>query len=75
MFQGWKEVAISYRVNEYCLNCGACMDICPEGAIIEGEEKSSIDPGKCNECGICIKNFFCPAQAIGPDKAETQAAL
>jgi Fe-S-cluster-containing hydrogenase component 2 len=40
------------------------MDICPEGAIIQGEDKSSIDPEKCTDCGICVNEFFCPAQAI-----------
>ena len=51
------------------------MDICPKGAIIEGEEKSSIDPARCNECGICIKEFFCPAQAIGPEEAKKLAGV
>jgi ferredoxin len=61
------EGAIAYRILDDCVNCGACIDECPQGAIIEGEEKSSIDPDKCIECGHCIDEFFCPAYAIVRD--------
>ncbi len=55
---------MTHIITDDCLNCGACLDECPQGAIIEGEEKSSIDPEKCNDCGYCVSDFFCPAQAI-----------
>lgn len=55
---------MTYRITETCLNCGGCIDECPQGAIIEGEEKSSIDPEKCNDCGYCVENLFCPGFAF-----------
>jgi len=55
---------LTYRITEDCLNCGACIDECPEGAIIEGNDRSRIDPEKCTGCGICVEKFFCPALAI-----------
>jgi ferredoxin len=53
-----------YRITDDCLNCGACIDECPEGAIIAGDDKSRIDQDKCTECSVCIEKFFCPAVAI-----------
>jgi len=55
---------MAYKITEDCVNCGGCLDECPEGAITEGDEKSSIDPEKCTDCGFCVEKFFCPAQAI-----------
>lgn len=53
-----------YRITDDCVNCGACIDECPEGAIIAGDDRSRIDPDKCTECGVCVEKFFCPAVAI-----------
>jgi ferredoxin len=55
---------MAYRITEDCVNCGGCIDECPEGAIIEGDDKSSIDPEKCTDCAICVTEYFCPALAI-----------
>ena len=59
-----KEAVVAYIITEDCVNCGGCIDECPEGAIIEGDEKTSIDPEKCTDCGACVVDYFCPAQAI-----------
>ncbi|MFA5360489.1 MAG: 4Fe-4S binding protein [Candidatus Paceibacterota bacterium] len=46
-----------------CIGCGACIGICPNGAIkIEKDGKSSIDQKKCKHCGECQK--VCPMKAI-----------
>jgi len=55
---------VPYRITDDCLNCGACIDECPEGAIIAGDDRSRIDQDKCTECGTCVEKFFCPAVAI-----------
>ena len=59
---------MTYKITEDCVNCGDCIDICPEGAIIEGDEKSSIDPAKCTDCGVCVNEYLCPANAIVKDE-------
>jgi len=55
---------MAYRITEDCVNCGGCIDECPEGAIIEGDDKSRIIADKCTDCGICVTEYFCPALAI-----------
>jgi ferredoxin len=51
-----------YIVTAECINCGACVAGCDNGAISEGELQSHIDPTLCIECGTCELN--CPVSAI-----------
>lgn len=46
-----------------CAGCGACVAICPVGAITIGEDgKAVIDQEKCIKCGKCKE--VCPFNAI-----------
>jgi ferredoxin len=47
-------------VEDNCLQCGHCADLCPVGAI-DPENSASIDISKCILCHACIKG--CPADA------------
>ncbi len=53
---------IEYHITEDCITCGNCMDACGDDAIIEGDEKYSIDQEKCIKCGACQER--CPVDAI-----------
>jgi NAD-dependent dihydropyrimidine dehydrogenase PreA subunit len=65
---------VAYKVTEACLQCGYCLERCPEGAIIAGEkihteglilQPVTIDPDICTDCGVCVsEEYWCPAQAI-----------
>jgi len=36
-----------------CTGCGACVDVCPFGAMGVVDECVAIDAGRCHGCGIC----------------------
>ncbi|GEM_PF-1305172 len=47
-----------------CVGCGACLKICPSGAIkIDKDGKAFIIQDKCRGCGICQN--VCSFSAIG----------
>lgn len=49
------------KISDECVACGACMEVCPEEAIGEGDIYS-IDPDKCSECETCVET--CPIGCI-----------
>ncbi len=47
-----------------CVACGACMKVCPRGAIsIYRGCHAAVEETKCVGCGLCGKT--CPAGCIG----------
>ncbi len=53
---------MAYNINQDCINCGACDDSCPVGAISEAGDKRAIDADNCIDCGACVDT--CPVGAI-----------
>ena len=45
-----------------CLVCERCIDICPQNAIFEEDDKILIDEKKCIGCSKCLKE--CPQNSI-----------
>ncbi len=48
-----------------CIDCGACVSICPSDALYKTEDHSiKLDPDKCNgvTCGLCLDS--CPRRAL-----------
>lgn len=66
------------KVDDNCVQCGECADICPQGAIA-ADDSAAIDHKKCITCCACIKH--CPQSARtmkpGPvhDAAQRLASL
>ena len=52
---------MAYVISDDCLACGACADVCPVGAIKEGDGKFVIDADECIDCGSCAE--ACPVEA------------
>ncbi len=53
---------MAHTINQDCINCGACDDSCPVGAISEAGDKRVIDADNCIDCGACVDT--CPVGAI-----------
>lgn len=41
---------MALSITDHCVNCYACMDVCPSGAIARGDQHFEIDASRCNEC-------------------------
>lgn len=52
---------MAYKINENCINCGACAGACPMSCISQGDERHVIDPAVCIDCGSCAG--VCPVEA------------
>jgi len=52
---------MAYKINDACVNCGACDSECAVEAISEKDGKRFIDD-KCVDCGACVS--ACPVEAI-----------
>lgn len=53
---------MAHTINDECITCGTCVDVCPEGAISEGDDLYVIDSQKCTDCETCVEE--CPVSAI-----------
>lgn len=51
-----------YRINNKCISCGACLDVCLEGAIQNIDGAMSVDEKKCIGCARC--KSICPSSAF-----------
>lgn len=52
-------------VNDSCVKCLSCTEVCPVDAFHEGEEMVVVNPEICIDCGVCIAE--CPEEAICSD--------
>ncbi len=41
---------MALSIVEACVNCFACMDVCPSNAIYQSSPHFKINPRKCTEC-------------------------
>ena len=48
--------------SEPCSSCGACVEVCQEGAILLEDGAPRVDSSKCLGCGQCLK--VCPSGTL-----------
>ena len=60
---GTQHVSIMLIIKrEICGYCGACVSVCPEGALELIDAYITVDSGCCIQCGICAR--ICPLGAL-----------
>ncbi len=47
-----------------CLRCGACLDVCPQGAITLDETGLRTDEAACLLCGDCVEACYADARQL-----------
>lgn len=58
-------------VNDSCVLCKSCVEVCPVAAFHDAGTQVVVDPGTCIDCGVCISE--CPQGAIQPaDEADAK---
>jgi NAD-dependent dihydropyrimidine dehydrogenase PreA subunit len=55
-----------------CNGCGACVEVCPEGALYLVDDKAMVEAGLCRECESCVA--ACPMEAIAITAPEAAPA-
>lgn len=45
-----------YHVERFCVGCGRCAQVCPNGAISITDGKACIDREKCKKCFSCVES-------------------
>lgn len=53
-------------IAELCEGCGACIDVCDQGALTLVNDRVSFNPELCVKCGACV--VVCPMQALQSSK-------
>ena len=53
---------VAHVIENECVLCAACVEVCPEACITEDDEVFVIDPEVCTDCGDCIP--ACPVACI-----------
>ena len=52
-----------------CVSCGACIAVCPAGAISFTKDKNiAVEREKCHRCGVCVE--ACPRRSLSIQQFE-----
>ena len=63
---------LSMKVEDGCVSCGVCLEVCPAGAISLNHRGAEIS-ADCKGCGICVN--ACPYQAIKVEMVDQAMVL
>ena len=52
----------THWIDDGCIDCGTCAEVCPVSAISEQDDVYVIDKDVCIDCGAC--DNVCPVNVI-----------
>ena len=55
-----------YFINDNCIGCGSCLEVCPQQCIDVSKTPAVIHQENCLHCGNC--KYVCPVGAVEKDK-------
>ena len=58
-----------------CVGCGACLPVCPNGALSLAEGKARVDRTRCRGCGGCVRACPTGANALSGRAMTPEAVL
>ncbi len=69
-----RQPEILYR-SARCIQCDTCLVLCPQGAVSRQDSLTSIQPQKCDLCGLCIKECYAEALQIAGRSMSIQEVM
>lgn len=60
-------------IQDKCISCGACVAVCPFGAIVMQDDDKAFITEACTACGACIET--CPVSTIVREEEEKTVAM
>jgi pyruvate formate lyase activating enzyme len=47
-----------------CIRCGACLDVCDQGALSQAGDRIVTDATRCTLCGACVRTCYAEAREL-----------
>jgi pyruvate formate lyase activating enzyme len=58
-----------------CVSCGACAQVCPNGAIVKTENGYNRDRSICKDCGACVEVCRSKARVMSGDRMTVKDVM
>ena len=65
-----EESIVAHYIEDECVFCGLCVEVCGSEAISEGDGIFVIDPDRCTDSMECVK--VCPIECIVATSVESR---
>jgi pyruvate formate lyase activating enzyme len=62
-------------IESRCIACGACVEACPEGALVWSETGPAAGPCACALCGACVAVCFAEARRMAGREATVDEVM
>ncbi len=59
--ENWQHVPSEVYIADRCIDCGICIEACPNQALARTPQGITADPARCTHCGRCVD--ACPSEA------------